>query len=464
MKVLVLAGGGGTRLWPLSRKSYPKQFLKLFGKESLFQKTIRRILNFSKSQDVIVLTNQRHLAYVKADLQEMGIKDIHVLLEPHMKNTGPAILLGMRYALDALHCAPDTALMVLPSDHILGPDNKFTEMVQTAERLSKSGYLITFGIKPTRPETGYGYIKLGDPFKNEGNAFWVEAFVEKPDINKAIHYLESGCYLWNSGMFCFTIDTMLSELRTWGKEVTTFCNLNYQELIQQFSEMPNISIDYLVMERSKRILVVVEDIFWSDVGSWDAIYDIKKKDLASNVVDVDSHVLVGSKRNLVMGRDRLIALVGVNDAIVVDSDDALLVAKRGKSQMIKDVVSALEAQGRREADSHREEIRPWGSFRELFVGQNFKVKHIVVNPSCKLSLQRHNHRSEHWVIVKGKARVTVGERLLELKEDQYVYIPKGVLHRVESFSNEALEIIEVQYGDYLAEDDIERLEDDYGRA
>lgn len=465
MKVLVLAGGGGTRLWPLSRKNYPKQFLKLFQKESLFQKTIRRVLNLCSPEDVVVLTNKAHVVHVNGDIQEMDLKGIHVILEPEIRNTAPAIALGMKYISEVLKSPKDTPVLVLPSDHIIEPDHIFKRMIQKAEEIAKRNYLVTFGIKPTRPETGYGYIKLGLPLQGNDNVYAVEKFVEKPDIETAQLYVKDGGYLWNSGMFCFTIEAMLYEFQNSFQEILKLYGLNYKAFVERFSSLPNISIDYAVMEKAKKVAVVVDQIFWSDVGSWDAIYEIGKKDQELNVVESSSEVfLLDSKRNLVLGKDNLIALIGIEDTIVVDSPDALLIGKRGESQKVKEIVGLLEKHRRVEADLHKEEKRPWGSFRELFSGSGFKVKHIVVKPNQKLSLQKHRHRSEHWVVVKGEGLFTVGDKVVKLREDQDIYIPREELHRIECTGEVPLEIIEVQLGDYLGEDDIIRIEDVYGRT
>ncbi len=465
MVVFILAGGGGTRLWPLSRKKLPKQFLKLFGDESLFQGTLKRVLSLCPPQNILVLTNQEHLGHVKTDIAELGLKGIHVLPEPQIRNTAPAIALGMRYATQILNCHLETPILVLPSDHMMGPDDLFEGMVKKGEEIAQLGFIITFGIRPLRPETGYGYIKVKAPFEGKDGVFYVDRFVEKPDLHTAQRYISEGNYFWNSGIFLFSIGTMESEFRISAPQIYGHYESAYEELLQRFSNMPNISIDYAIMERSKKMAMVEADLFWSDVGSWDSIYDMGKKDENLNFVDSpEGSLFLHSKQNLVVSKGRLIALLGIEDAVIVDSEDALLVAKRGQTQRIREVVALLEAKGRKETQENLQERRPWGSFKSLFEGPNFKVKHILVNPNQKLSLQKHKHRAEHWVVVKGRGRFTVGEKVVELGEDQEIYIPRGELHRIESLGESPLEIIEVQYGDYLGEDDIIRVEDVYGRV
>jgi len=465
MKAFILAGGGGTRLWPLSRALYPKQFLKIFGRYSLFQKTLKRLSGICSPSDMVVLTNKRHKVLVEKDLQEMDTKDQlpHVLIEPEMRNTAPAIALGIKYCLDVLNVAEDEVVFVTPSDHIIEPLESFFSLVKKAEVVSKAGYVVTFGIKPNKPETGYGYIKIKDPIPNFLDTMSVERFVEKPDYETAKKYLDTGLYLWNSGMFCFTIRTIMEEFKRFFPRIYEFFTLNFSQFQEKFPELPNISIDYAVMERSDKIATIMGQLTWNDVGSWDAIYEILKKDPNGNVAPPNTFT-VNSKGNLIIGDKRLIASVSIQDTIIVDSEDAILLVKKGESQKVRDIVEVLQKQNRIEADAHKEEFRPWGSFRELFQGPGFKVKHIKVYPKARLSLQKHKHRAEHWVVVKGKGKITVGDRVLELEPDQDVYIPKEEIHRMECISEEPLEVIEVQLGDYLGEDDIIRLEDVYGRV
>jgi mannose-1-phosphate guanylyltransferase/mannose-6-phosphate isomerase len=462
MKVLILAGGSGTRLWPASRETYPKQFLKLNGKKSLLQQTIERILKTSSPEDIILLTNEQYKFHVLAELNEISenLTD-KILLEPARRNTAPAIAFGMKYCLERLRVEPSEVLLVCPSDHIIKPVEKFVEYVRLAEKVAKQGYLITFGIKPLYPETGYGYIKITG--EDKGGYYSVERFTEKPDFETAKRFLSEGNYFWNSGMFAFTIETMIEELRLCAPEIYQLFDHPLEAMIANFHKMPDISIDYAVMEKSKKVVAIPMDIYWSDIGSWDSLYDVLEKDEKGNVI-LGNVLTKETENSLIIGNKRLIATIDLKDLIIVETDDALLIAKRGSAQKVKHIVEELKAWNRVEALEHKTVYRPWGEYTVLEEGPRYKIKRIVVKPGAKLSLQMHYHRSEHWVVVKGTAKVTIGDKVMYIHENESAYVPKSTPHRLENPGKIPLEIIEVQNGEYVGEDDIVRLDDEYGRG
>ncbi len=461
MKVLILAGGSGTRLWPASREAYPKQFLKLGGKKSLLQQTLERILNIVSPKDILLLTNEQYKFHVLSEVNEVS-KDLadNILLEPARRNTAPAIALGMKYCLERLRISPEEVLFVCPSDHIIKPVEKFVEYVKLAEKVAKQGYIVAFGIKPLYPETGYGYIEITG--KDLGGYYLVERFTEKPNLETAKRFLSEGNYFWNSGMFAFTIATMIEELKLYAPQIYQLFDQPLEAMIATFPEMPDISIDYAVMEKSKKVVAIPMDIYWSDIGSWDSLYNALDKDEKSNVILGD--VLAKDTEScLVIGNKRLIATVDLKDLIIVETDDAILIAKRGSAQKVKHVLEELKAKNRVEAIEHRTVYRPWGEYTVLEERPGYKIKRIVVKPGASIDLQIHHHQNEHWIVAKGTAKVTIGNKVMYIHENESVYVPKSTPHRLENPGEIPLEIIEIQNSEYIGEDDIVRLDGKYGR-
>jgi mannose-1-phosphate guanylyltransferase/mannose-6-phosphate isomerase len=455
LKIIILAGGGGTRLFPLSRTCFPKQFLKLGGEKSLLGQTLTRFLPVAKAQDIVVVTNKEYVHHVQSELVAYGLQGVHIILEPVGRNTAPAIALAAQYCLDEMGASDDEVLFVTPSDHIIRKSDLFIKAVCQGEKAAKERRIATFGILPDKPETGYGYIEAGEPYRA---GYVVTSFKEKPDEATAKEYVKAGRYYWNSGMFVFTIGHIMAELQEYQPPIYDLINQGYVKALKNFGDMPNISIDYAVAEKSKQVVTIPLKAYWNDIGSWDAIYDVLDKDESGNAVIGDC-IPLDCTNTLMLGRDRLIAGIGLEDLLVVETDDVIVVAKKGESQKVKDLVGELKERGRREADEHTTLYREWGSSTVLGEGPGYKMKKVMVNPGERLSLQMHYHRSEHWVIIGGTAQVRVGDEVKMVHENESVFIPMSTMHRLENPGRIPLEIVEVQNGKYLGEDDIVRFDD-----
>lgn len=466
---VILSGGSGTRLWPISRRNLPKQFLSLSGSDTLFQQTVRRASALPDAVAPIVVASDDHRFLAAEQLQELGVSGASILLEPVARNTAPAIAVG---ALQALARDSDALILVLPADHLIGDNTSFADAVAKALPLAARGWLVTFGIRPDRAETGFGYIHRGKAL--DVDTFAVDQFVEKPRLDVAERYLASGEYDWNSGMFLFQAAQYLDEL---GKHApamlqaarASFDNartdLDFIRLdAESFATAPSDSIDYAVMEKTTHAAVVPVSCEWSDIGSWDALWMAADKDIDGNHLEGDV-IALDTKGTLVRSHDRhLVATIGLEDIVVVTTPDATLVARRDASQDVKKIVDELKSAGRTEHDLHRVVRRPWGSYDSLEQGDRFQVKRIVVKPGAALSLQMHHHRAEHWIVVKGVAEVTCDDKVFLLAENQSTYLPLGSRHRLRNPGKVPVELIEVQSGSYLGEDDIVRFDDVYGRA
>ena len=458
---LVLAGGSGTRLWPLSRELYPKQFAKIFDKSSTFQNALLRAMVSTKDlSNVYVVTNKDHRFHVFGQAEEIGLRlnEENVLSEPLKRNTAPAIYFGIKCVVSE---GEDALISVLPADHVIPDLSKYEEVMETGLRIAEKGYLVTFGIKPKKPETGYGYIKSGEEIC-EG-AYDAERFIEKPDLDKAEKFLREGGYYWNSGMFAFRASIFEEEIKKHLPEVyEAFKGENWRENLEEiYRRLPDISVDYGIMEKSERVAIVPTDMEWSDVGSFDSLYELLKKDSDGNAV-IGRCYLINSRNNLVMG-ERLVAMIDIENLMVLDSGDAILICPRGKGQEVRSLFSRLKENGDEEALVHKTVYRPWGSYTVLEEGPGYKVKRVTVLPHKRLSLQMHYHRSEHWVVINGMAKVTKGNEVFFLRPQESTFIPPGVVHRLENPGKIPLEVIEVQNGEYIEEDDIVRIEDDYKR-
>ncbi len=468
MKVIILAGGKGTRLWPESREHYPKQFLKLFHNKSFFALTVERFLGYVRPEDILVITNKNYYFLIKKELEDLNIDNkVHVIKEPQGKNTAPAIIFGIKYIQEKMKAKDDEIVFVSPSDHIISPKGRFIDYLEYAKNLANN-YIITFGITPTAPETGYGYIKTGK--KIDSSAYYIEKFTEKPDIDTAIEYVATGEYFWNSGMFMFSVKKIVNDYKKYAPKIfNVYKRYNFEKLIEHFDEFESISIDYAIMEKTKDSVIIPMSLTWSDIGSWDSLYKVMDKDKNSNVKIGENIITIDTKESLIVNKNinyknKVIAAVGISNINIIDTDDALLILKEGESQKVREVVEVLKNKNLVQGTDHIFSYRPWGFFVVLSEGEGYKIKTIVVKPHQKLSLQLHYHRSEFWVVVRGKGKAQVGDDILDLDIKHQVSIPKETKHRLENPYDEELEIIEVQIGDYLGEDDIVRFEDIYGRV
>ncbi|MWV12675.1 mannose-1-phosphate guanylyltransferase/mannose-6-phosphate isomerase [Pseudomonas sp. R-28-1W-6] len=469
---VILSGGSGSRLWPLSRKMYPKQFLALTGELSLFQQTLQRLV-FEGMQKPLVVCNLEHRFIVNEQLAKIGITAQGMLLEPFGRNTAPAVAMA---ALQLLAEGRDELMLILPADHVISDELSLRKALELARIAAEEGEMVLFGIPADRPETGFGYIKAARGEEGETlvpGAYRVKQFVEKPDPVRASEFVRSGGYYWNSGMFLFRASRYLDELRTHEPDIYDTCVLTLERSKSSggvltidagtFECCPDNSIDYAVMEKTARACVVPLSAGWSDVGSWSSLWDVQEKNSDGNVIkgDVVTH---NSHNSFVHGTSKLVTLIGMNDVVVVETKDAVMVAHKDAVQDVKKMVNALDALGRQETQNHCAVYRPWGSYDSVDNGTRHQVKHITVKPGAQLSLQMHHHRAEHWIVVSGTAQVTCDDKVFLLTENQSTYIPIASVHRLSNPGKIPLEIIEVQSGGYLGEDDIERLEDVYGRT
>ena len=467
---VLLSGGVGVRLWPMSRELYPKQLLNLCSDRSMLQETALRVLDTGRFAAPLVVCNQEHRFTIAEQLRQIAVDPGAIVLEPVGRNTAAACAVA---ALQALQTKPDALILVLPADHVIRDVSAFLDAVDLAVPAAAAGHLVTFGIAPTGPETGYGYIRRGRPLPEQRGAYQVAEFVEKPDRATAERLLASGAHSWNSGMFLFAAATLLEELERYAPDVLKAAraafaggqsDLDFFRLDRAaFEAAPSLSIDVAVMERTAKAVVVPCDLGWTDVGAWAALWEVCPKDERGNVLLGD--VVTEEARNCYVRSDgTLTAVVGLDDTVVVVTEDAVLVADKAKVQNVKAVVERLKKQGRPEPVTHRKVHRPWGSFQSVHAGPRFQVKNLTVLPGAQLSLQKHHHRAEHWVVVQGTALVTRGEEKQLVYENESVYIPMGTVHRLENPGKVLLQLIEVQSGSYLGEDDIVRLDDTYGRV
>ena len=464
--IVIMAGGSGTRFWPLSREAMPKQLLRIDGEETLIQQTIARVRPLIPTDHIHIVTNKSQADQIRYQVPELNRNNF--IIEPAAKNTAAAIGLAAVYLN---HHNADSVMGILPADHVVKNKEAFLDTMKCAFTAAREGYLITIGIKPVRPETGYGYIHAGEPLNPSTGIFYVDRFTEKPDIDTAKKYVADGRYFWNSGMFVWKTSVILDEIErhmpSLGaglKEIRSAIGSSDESSVisRVFAGLESVSIDYGIMEKSDKVVVIQADLGWSDVGSWTALDDISPRDargnvIAGNVVDVES------RDSIIYASNRLVATAGLNDMVVVDTEDATLVCHKDRAQDVKKIVDELKKRGAEEHLTHRTVIRPWGSYTLLEKGDRYKIKRIEVNPGARLSFQMHYHRSEHWVVVSGTAKVRRGEEEFFVNPNESTYIPMETKHRLENPGRIPLQIIEVQNGEYLEEDDIVRFDDAYGR-
>jgi mannose-1-phosphate guanylyltransferase/mannose-6-phosphate isomerase len=465
---VILCGGGGTRLWPLSRQHHPKQFIPLTGTLSPLQQTLLRLDGLAPLSSPILITNDEHRFLVAEQLRQIQ-KNGQILLEPVSKNTAPAVALAAFQAMDT-QAGVDPVLLVLPSDHLIEEVEQFHQTVLKALPFAEQGHLVTFGVSPSRPETGFGYIKRGEPIEQ---GFFIDEFVEKPEQDRAQTFLDSGDYCWNAGMFLFKASRYLAELKCFQPEIYSAAKRAYEESQTDLDFIrvgkagldciDGLSIDHAVMEKTDLGVLVPLDVNWNDIGSWDALWEIGDKDENGNVSKGDA-TIIDCENSYVQSTDRLVAAIGIKNLLVVQTADATLVAPKDNAQAIKKLVERLLKEGRDESHIHQEVHRPWGVYESINIGDGYQVKRVIVKPKCSLSLQLHHQRAEHWVVVSGAAQVTRGEETYTVNVNESTYIPMGCKHRLENTGDCDLHLIEVQSGEYLGEDDIVRFDDKYGRT
>jgi mannose-1-phosphate guanylyltransferase/mannose-6-phosphate isomerase len=466
---VILAGGKGTRFWPLSRENCPKQMLNIVGEDTLLRQTIKRLNGFIPLDNVWIITTDILAQDIRFHLKPLGndADRIRFIVEPSGRNTAPAVALA---AITLNKVSSDPVMVVMPSDHIIKDTKQFQDKLRLAIEAAEKGYLVTFGVLPTRPETAYGYIRSGQPFRDSAQEiFHAEGFFEKPDLKTAEGFLRQGCYYWNSGIFVWKASKILKEIESHLpslyrglQKIGELSDLRNEAAKEIYSSLENISIDHGVMEKSRDVLVMPVDFGWCDLGNWTALGDVLKSDEQGNILQ-GSSIDIGSENCTVIACDRVLATIGLKDMVVIDTADATLVSSKEMVHEVRKVVETLKRNNREEHLIHRTVERPWGSYTVLEKGDRYKIKRIVLHPKARLSLQIHHHRSEHWVVVSGTARVTRGEEIFDVHLNESTFIPISVKHRLENPGLIPLQIIEIQNGDYVEEDDIERLEDDYQR-
>jgi mannose-1-phosphate guanylyltransferase/mannose-6-phosphate isomerase len=466
---VILSGGKGTRFWPLSREAWPKQMLNILGEDTLLRQSIKRLDGFDPELNIWICTTEDLAQDIRFHLKPLGkeAERIRFIIEPVGRNTAPAIGLA---AMTIQNLYPDSVMIVMPSDHAIRDTKQFQEKLRGAIEVAKEGYLVTFGIKPRKPETAYGYIQASQPLANfKEKVFQVQKFFEKPDLKRAESFIQQGNFYWNSGIFVWKTSKILKEIESYLpglyqglKKVGGEKDAKSRAVAEVYASFDNISIDYGILEKSQTVMVVPSDFGWSDLGSWTALDDILQKDEHGNIFQGNS-LDIGSEHSTVVAGERVMATIGLKDMVVVDTPDATLISSKEKVQEVRKVVEALRKGRREEHLIHRTVERPWGSYTVLEKGNRYKIKRVVLNPKAKLSLQIHHHRSEHWVVVSGTARVTKGDDVFDVHPNESTFIPISVRHRLENPGIIPLQIIEVQNGDYVEEDDIERLDDEYQR-
>jgi mannose-1-phosphate guanylyltransferase / mannose-6-phosphate isomerase len=466
---VILAGGSGTRFWPLSREEYPKQLLKIFGNQTLIQATLSRVSHLIPMKQIYIATNPQQAEQIKFQLPYSEGAGPHFISEPVARNTAAAIGLAATFLRKKFH---DETMVILSADHFIPKVQEFIDAILLGETLAKKGYLVTLGAKPTRPETAYGYIQKGKPFADHPSASSVERFIEKPNRETAEQHIKNSNILWNAGIFVWKVSAILEEIHRFLPELSEGLRVieekigteqEEETLREAYPQLPSISVDYAVLEKSDKLAVIPCNMGWEDVGSWNALDEVLPKDNDGNIL-IGNVVNIGSQQSIVYSGKRVVAVVGLKDVVIADTDDATLICSKEKAQEVKKVVEALKKRNGDEHRIHRTVIRAWGSYTVLEEGESYKIKRIVVNPKSKLSLQMHTKRSEHWVVVSGTARVTCGESVYTIQANQSTFVPMGVKHRLENPTDEPLQLIEVQSGNYLGEDDITRYQDDYGRV
>jgi mannose-1-phosphate guanylyltransferase/mannose-6-phosphate isomerase len=467
---VILAGGKGTRFWPLSRENCPKQMLNIVGEDTLLRQTIKRLNGFIPLDNVWIITTDILAQDIRFHLKPLGndADRIRYIIEPSSRNTAPAVALA---AITLNKLSSDSVMIVMPSDHIIRDTKQFQDKLRLADEAAQEGYLVTFGMIPTRPETAYGYIRSGQPFRDSTQEiFHAEGFFEKPDLKTAEGFLRQGSYYWNSGIFVWKASKILKEIESYLpslyrglKKIDTLNDLRNDTFKELYSALENISIDHGVMEKSRDVLVIPADFGWCDLGNWTALGDVLERDEQGNILQ-GNVIDIGSENCTVVASDRVLATIGLKDMVVIDTADATLVSSKEMVHEVRKVVETLKRNNREEHLVHRTVERPWGSYTVLEKGSRYKIKRIVLHPKARLSLQLHQHRSEHWVVVSGTARVTRGEEVFDVQSNESTFIPIEVKHRLENPGLLPLQIIEIQNGDYVEEDDIERLDDEYGRA